>query len=275
MGKIVWLGSYPKSGTTWLRAFLHNFLRPADRPHDINRLTDFSASECDAGLYRYHDPRPASHYSMAQVQALRPRVHRDLTRAFPGLVFVKTHNAVVLVEGVPLLTPAVTAGSIYIVRDPRAVALSYSHHLGRSIEETIAFMANDGAATGRGDDRQVFERLGSWSTHVQSWTDRPNPRLHVMRYEDMLADPVASFGAVIRFLGNEPPADRLAQAVRFSAFEVLQEQERRAGFVERPAGAASFFRAGQAQSWRGTLTAAQIGRIETDHGATMRRFGYL
>jgi Sulfotransferase domain len=274
MGNIVWLASYPKSGTTWLRAFLHNFLRPTDRPYDINRLTDFSESECDAQLYRHHDPRPASHYSIAEVQRLRPLVHRDLTKAFPDLVFVKTHNAVLLVEGMPLLTPQVTAGSIYIVRDPRAVAVSYSHHFGMPIDEVIDFMANDGAATG-GDDRHVFERLSSWSAHVLSWTQQPNPRLHVLRYEDVLADPAASFGRVIRFLGREPSADRLDQAIRFSAFEVLQEQERQAGFVERPASAKAFFRTGKADAWREALTAAQIGRIERDHAAQMRRFGYL
>ena len=274
MGKIVWLASYPKSGTTWLRAFLHNFLLPADQPHDINRLTDFSASECDAALYRHYDPRPPSHYSAAEVQALRPQVHRDLTQASPELVFVKTHNAVVLVEGKPLLTPQVTAGSIYLVRNPRAVALSYSHHLGRPIDEVIAFMAHDGAATGN-DDRQVFERLGSWSTHVQSWTPGPSPRLHVMRYEDMLADPLANFARLIRFLGREPPPDRLDQAIRFSAFEVLQEQEARSGFVERPAKTTAFFRAGRAEAWREALTPRQIARIEADHGLQMRRFGYL
>ena len=274
MGNIVWLASYPKSGTTWLRAFLHNFLRPTDRPYDINRLTDFSESECDAQLYRHYDSRPASTYSIADVQRLRPKVHRDLTKAFPDLVFVKTHNAVLMVEGMPLLTPQFTAGSIYIVRDPRAVALSYSHHFGRPVDEVIDFMANDGAATGN-DDRHVFERLGSWSTHVQSWTQQPNPRLHVMRYEDMLADPVASFGRVIRFLGREPPAERLDQAIRFSAFEVLQEQERQTGFVERPATATEFFRAGKADAWRTILTPAQIGRIEHDHAQQMRRFQYL
>jgi hypothetical protein len=274
MGKIVWLAAYPKSGTTWLRAFLHNFLRPADRPHDINRLTDFSAGECDAALYRHYDPRPASLYTDAEVQALRPLVHRDLAQAAPGPVFVKTHNAVLVVEGVPLLTPRETAGSIYLVRDPRAVALSYSHHLGRPIDEIIAFMSNDGAATGR-DDRQVFERLASWSSHVQSWTARPNPRLHVMRYEDMLADPIESFGRVVRFLGGEPPADRLGRAVRFSAFESLRDQEQSAGFVERPETAARFFRAGQAEAWRTALTAKQIARIEADHAGQMRRFGYL
>jgi hypothetical protein len=208
------------------------------------------------------------------VQALRPRVHRDLTRASPNVVFVKTHNAVVLVEGAPLLTPEVTAGSIYLVRDPRAVALSYSHHLGRPIEEVIDFMAHDGAAIGN-DDRQVFERLGGWSTHVRSWTQRPNPRLHVMRYEDMLSDPRPSFARLIRFLGTEPPPDRLDQAIRFSAFKILQEQETRAGFVERPAGAAAFFRAGAAAAWRQALTPRQIARIEADHAREMRRFGYL
>jgi Sulfotransferase domain len=274
MGKIVWLAAYPKSGTTWLRAFLHNFLRPADRPHDINRLTDFSAGECDAALYRPYDPRPASLYSDAEVQALRPLVHRDLAQSAPGPVFVKTHNAVLLVEGTPLLTPQETAGSIYLVRDPRAVAVSYSQHLGRPIDEIIAFMAHDGAATGR-DDRQVFERLSSWSSHVESWTARPHPRLHVMRYEDMLADPVAHFGGLIRFLGSEPPADRLDRAVRFSAFDRLQEQERDYGFVERPDTAVMFFRTGQADAWRAVLTARQIARIEADHAAQMRRFGYL
>jgi hypothetical protein len=274
MGKIVWLASYPKSGTTWLRAFLHNFLRPQDQPYDINQLNDFCESENDATLYHPYDPRPASHYSLADVQRLRPQVHRDLMRAFPDLVFVKTHNAVLVVEGVPLLTPDVTAGSIYIVRDPRAVAVSYSHHLGLSIDETIDFMANDGAAAGN-DEAHVFERLASWSSHVLSWTHHPNPLGHIMRYEDMLADPVSSFGNVVRFLGAEPPPDRLDRAVAFSRFEELQDQERRSGFVEKPQEAAAFFREGRADAWEEALTDAQMARIERNHGLQMRRFGYI
>jgi hypothetical protein len=274
MGKIVWLASYPKSGTTWLRAFLHNFLRPQDRPYDINRLNEFCESENDAALYHRYDPRSPRQYSLADVQRLRPLVHRDLTRAFPDLVFVKTHNAVLLVEGVPLLTPAVTAGSIYVVRDPRAVAVSYSHHLGLPIDETIAFMANDAAAAGN-DDTHVFERLAGWSSHVLSWTQHPNPRALVLRYEDMATDPLRSFGNVVRFLGREPPPDRLERAVQFSRFEILQEQERRSGFVERPTATAAFFREGRTDGWRDVLTPAQMARIERDHAAQMRRFGYL
>ena len=174
----------------------------------------------------------------------------------------------------PLLSPEVTAGAIYIVRDPRAVALSYSRHLGWSIDQTIDFMANDGAATGQ-DDRHVFERLASWSSHVASWTQQPNPRQLVLRYEDMLADPQKSFGTVIRFLGREPPAGRLDRAIRFSRFEELQAQEQRAGFIERPGSAPAFFAEGRADAWREVVTAEQTARIAERHGAQMRRFGYL
>lgn len=35
---VVWLASYPKSGNTWLRAFLANYLRDPSAPTDINAI---------------------------------------------------------------------------------------------------------------------------------------------------------------------------------------------------------------------------------------------
>ena len=275
MGKLVWLASYPKSGSTWLRAFLHNYIRDSRAPHSINSLQDLSTGESGASLYRRFDPRPASRYSIADVQRMRPLVHRALMAAHPDLVFVKTHNASLLVEGFPLMTPDATAGAIYLLRDPRDIAVSYSRHLGRPIDETIAFMADPAAATG-GTDVKVYERLSSWSVHVHFWTRSPNPRLLIMRYEDMVARPEEAFGAVIRFLGDEPPSDRLARAIRFSAFDELSRQERVHGFGERPPEAvAPFFRSGTPGEWRTALTEAQRKQIGRDHGEVMARFGYL
>jgi hypothetical protein len=275
MGQVVWIASYPKSGSTWLRAFLHNYVRDPAEPHDINSLMELTTGESSAARYRPHDPRPASRYTIADVQRMRPLVHRDLAAAHPGLVFVKTHNALLVVEGVQTITKDVTAAAIYILRDPRDVAISYSRHLGRPIDETIGIMADVEAATG-GSDEKVYERLSSWSAHVHFWTRRPHAGLHVMRYEDMLAAPEAAFGGLIRFLGSDPPAERLARAVRFSDFTVLQAQEQARGFVEQPAlSRGAFFRAGRSGQWREVLTRAQAARIERDHGAVMRRFGYL
>lgn len=275
MGQLVWIASYPKSGNTWMRAFLHNYIRQPDAPYDINRLTDLAAADVNAEHYRRYDPRPATDYSIADVQRMRPLVHRDLTALDSTLVFVKTHNARLQVAGAPLITPEVTAGAIYIVRDPRDVAASYSRHLGRSIDDTIAFMADRGAATG-GTGAKVYEWHSSWSVHVQSWTSRPDPHVHVVRYEAMAAAPAAAFGPLIRWLGQDPPPERLSRAIRFSAFGELRGQEQAKGFSERVAESTGpFFATGQPGQWRAVLTPAQCARIERDHGTLMQRFGYL
>jgi hypothetical protein len=275
MGNLVWLASYPKSGNTWLRAFLHNYIAEPEKPYDINRLIDLSASEADAKFFRPHDVRPASQYSIEAVQRIRPLVHRELTKLHPDLVFVKTHNASLSVHGVPLCTPEVTEGAIYIVRDPRDVAISYSQYTGRSLDQIITFMAKSQAAN-RSTDGQVFELLGSWSMHVDSWTRNRNPKLLVLRYEDMLENPLGSFGAVIDFLGEKPEPGRLDRAVEFSAFKSLAGQEAACGYAANaPNAASAFFRVGRAGQWREVLSTAQCLRIEADHREVMRRFGYV
>jgi hypothetical protein len=267
MGKLVWLASYPKSGNTWLRAFLHNYIAQPETPYSINSLADFSVVECSAALFPPHDGRPEA------VQRLRPAVHRGLTKLHDDLVFVKTHNANLALHGVPFCTPDVTAGAVYVMRDPRDVAVSYAAYMGLGLDATIDFMGRKGAAN-RGTAAQVFELLSSWSAHVDSWA---GDRRHlVVRYEDLRASPVLTFGKIIDYLGDAPEPARLRRAIEFSRFEELAAQERAHGYgAHAPGTAAAFFRRGVSGAWRDALTPAQAGRIEADHGAAMRRFGYL
>ena len=48
MGNIVWLASYPKSGNTWLRAFLHNLMTDAEQPVDINKMAALTQGDSQA-----------------------------------------------------------------------------------------------------------------------------------------------------------------------------------------------------------------------------------
>lgn len=268
MGKIVWLASYPKSGNTWVRAFLHNYIVNAPAPHSINSLVDFSVAE-SAGAFFGPD---SARLSTKQVQRLRPGVHEQLTKLYPDLVFVKTHNANLAMHGIPLITPAHTAGAVYIVRDPRDVALSYAAYARKSVDEIIDFMAEPGAATAT-DAAQIFELLGSWSEHALSWVGAPKRLL--VRYEDLLAEPERYFVRIIRFLGTgEVDTARLARAISFSGFDVLAGQEGAEGY-RAGGGVEKFFRAGKAGQWRERLTSAQAARIETAHGEVMQKFGYV
>ncbi|MDW3117045.1 MAG: hypothetical protein R8G60_04095 [Roseovarius pacificus] len=49
---IVWLASYPKSGNTWTRAFLANYLANAKNPIGINDIHKFGVGDNIAEMYR-------------------------------------------------------------------------------------------------------------------------------------------------------------------------------------------------------------------------------
>ncbi len=274
MGKIVWLASYPKSGNTWLRAFLHNLFRRPGTTYDINRLIDFSTSESAIGWYIEVAKRPVAEMSRAEIAALRPAVHARLTEIFPDNVFAKTHNALVEESGVPTITLAHTAGAIYVVRNPLDVCISFADHYALTIDQAIVEMNRPGMMT-TATKTHVAEIFGSWSENVESWTGRPNPALHVMRYEDMLAQPEQTFGAVARFLGLNPTAARLRHAIELSSFDNLRRQEEKSGFHERSEMSARFFRVGRADQWRAKLTPEQIESMVSANEKQMRRFGYL
>ena len=274
MGALIWLASYPKSGNTWLRAFLHNLLRNPDQAFDINRLTSFCIIDSLAHHYAHVAGRPAATMTPDEIARLRPDVHRLFTKASPDNSFVKTHLAFGLDAGVPTITPATTAGAIYVLRNPLDVAVSYAHHLGASIDETIALMARPGYRT-QPSAEWVAEPMGSWSEHVASWVDAPLPRRHVVRYEDMHAAPIRTFGAIAAFLGLAPPRDRLERAIKLSSFKVLRDQEKRHGFAEKSTAAERFFREGRTEAWRQALTTDQARAIVAGHRPVMERFGYV
>lgn len=273
MGAIIWLASYPKSGNTWTRAFLHNLLMNPKEPADINALNRFCLGEDKAQYYTQFESRPLTELTFKEVMALRPKVHQLLTEAFPDSVFVKTHNFLGEIEGVPLVTMEHTAGAIYIVRNPLDVVISYSHHYGVDIDTAIEQMNNPlmGTPTTEMVVRQVY---GSWSMNVQSWTQVPMPSLHVMRYEDMYSQPFQTFATLARFLGLNPPRERLQKAIDNSSFKALQRQERQHGFIERSANS-RFFREGRPGQWRKALSEEQIARIVEVHREQMARFDYI
>lgn len=177
----------------------------------------------------------------------------------------------------PFSPAETTAGAIYVVRDPRDVAVSLAHHMSRDIDGAIALMADPDAMLARQKRRlsaQMPVRLLSWSAHVESWQDSPGLNLLQLRYEDMLATPDIALPAAARFAQVQTPPGSLAGALAASRFETLRAQEDTNGFRERPPGMERFFRQGRAGGWRESLSAVQAARIERDHGAVMARLGY-
>ena len=273
---LVWVASYPKSGNTWMRVLLTNYLRPAGGPASINELLPGA---------RWFDRHEFEEYTGLHVSALTPDqtlryrslFHELLAAELPRPTFVKVHDACLGTDRGDLLFPAsATAGAVYIVRNPLDVAVSYAHHAQRPVGLVIGWMGDPSRTTSASRSYHVLPQpLSTWSGHVLSWLDRTEFPVHCVRYEDLLADPAAEFGAVVRFAGLDHDAGAVARAVGRSRFERLREQEARAGFRERMPWAPSFFREGRAGSWRGALTREQVRALVDAHGPAMRRLGYL
>lgn len=278
MRNIVWLASYPKSGNTWLRALLTNFQSHGDVPADINNLTasKFASSRQTADNALGIE---CSDLTWEEIDCYRPAIYRYLAGQSRDLLFVKSHDAYTLnTNAEPIIPADVTIAAVYVVRNPLDVAVSLANYRGIAAHDAIDQMASESATLSGHRERLSFhlrQTLLSWSRHVLSWLDQRAIPLHVMRYEDMSQRPVETFREVVQFLGLPDNLERIQRAVDFSTFDTLRQQELEGGFRERPVETDAFFRRGRVGAWRETLTKEQVERLVRDHGAVMRRLGYL
>jgi aryl sulfotransferase len=274
--RTIWLASYPKSGNTWLRAVL-----TASRtggPVDIN---DLDGGPIAANRLVVDDALgvPSSSLTPDEVELVRPRIDDVLAAEAPGPLLRKIHDGLFRGPGgEPIVSAAATRAALYMVRDPRAIAVSYAHHSGQTLDWASRRLSDPDAAMSPTSERlgpQVRQRLGTWSEHVRSWTDDAPFPVHVLRYEDCATAPVPTFADALRFAGVGPVDDEsVARAVEHASFARLREAEAEHGFDERPVEVSSFFRRGEAGSWRDELPRELAAAIADDHGQTMARFGY-
>ncbi len=191
-----------------------------------------------------------------------------------GVAFIKAHAALGIAGGYPTIDLTSSVGAIYIVRNPLDIATSLGAHFGFSIDDAIdRICLNNCVLTP--DDTLVPEFWGSWSQNVASWTGSPNPRIKLVRYEDMLSMPHAVLRSVADFVGQIPDEQQLADAIHLASFRRLKEIERKYGFSEAVRPDQRFFRRGRAGGWRTELNTQQIRRIVAAHHIQMRRVGYL
>jgi aryl sulfotransferase len=275
---IVWLSSFPKSGSTWFRLLLANWREAGETPVSINKLASpgdhlFTREAFDeATLLNSGLLHPE------EIDSLRGGVYRLLTGEAAGRWYVKVHEAFRRnAEGEPFLGSGAVRAAIYLVRDPRDVAASLAAHFDISIDRAITIINSRGAILSAPSGRQALQlrqpMLG-WSGHAESWLDQTDVPVHLVRYEDLKADTAAVFAGALEFLGEHVESHRVERAVRNSEFREVQRQEREAGFQERLSATTPFFRQGRTGGWSSELTPEQVERLVNANRTVMRRLGY-
>jgi len=170
---------------------------------------------------------------------------------------------------------------IYIVRDPRDVAVSFYYY------NLKVRVIPDGSPMDEFVERWVAakvvgyaDRVGCWEDHVLSWVRlrQGKPGFRLVRYEDLLADPVKELTGLASLLNIEATPERIERAVQLSSAGHMQSLEK----VQSQKWVATkgtrmdipFVREAKAGGWKKKLSAPAVRMIEQAWGRTMKELGY-
>ncbi|MCA9009885.1 MAG: sulfotransferase domain-containing protein [Planctomycetaceae bacterium] len=213
------LASYPKSGNTWVKFVLATLL--ADGPVDA------------WGNRNQFVPMVGHHSSAASMRS--------------GERLLKTH------EG---FRP-VYRKSVYLVRDPRDVCVSYFYHERRKlgVRDPFSHFLNrflHGSVDG----------YGTWETHTKSWIQAAASGQYgvlVVRYEDLLDDSQGGFRRICEFLKMDVSDERLSFALADNTPDRMREKEQKS--PDRPTRTGenqSFIRSARSSDWQAHFSDADL-----------------
>ena len=276
---IIWLASYPKSGNTWLRMFLKSyFMKPGEK-----------LSLMRSKLDNFRDQGFPDQYTLDHLNVDCDKFE-DIVKNWEAMQdyinlnnrtnFVKTHSAMCTVGSYQFTTLRNTKGGIYMVRDPRDVVDSLSHHMGLNHEQTLGHMSSsyNFEYPLLGNKGYKKSLMGSWSDHYNSWKNFKSCKILIIKYEDMVSDELNTFTKVINYLKEideiEFNNDKLHQALKQTQFKELQKIEKSEGFLEKGKGEL-FFRKGKIGTWKTEVSPNIINKIEKLFKNEMKELGYL
>jgi hypothetical protein len=281
---IVWLASYPRSGNTFFRVLLkHLYGQPTYSGFASGDIT----SRIGRGDLTGHEELPPRVVEAIARGGKDLRVALEELDRAPELYFIKTHR---------LSWADVDHGqrAVYLVRDPRDALSSHGWFLidfarastprWSSLREGTLRQAAAVLLTGtlpvlamvalrkvglraklyRFVMRELLRArheaghgVKRWLAMNETWLGRPG-RTALLRYEDLVADPIGAMKKTLDALGLDLPPT----GDRFPSFAELQQVH------------GKFFRKGVTGGWADDLSPELAERICAAAATDMQRFGY-
>lgn len=273
---IIWLASYPKSGNTWFRCFISALTNPTFSLNNLETHGIFSSK----GTFESILDLDIDSIPLNRTDEMRREAYRHRNAQAKSQLFVKVHDACIVspYDGLRQIPEGITRATVYLVRDPRDVAVSLTNHNGKDHEHSVyKNICNVEAALVKQDkgNNQLYQPLSTWQNHYYSWVEQDDLNVEVIRYEDMLDDPMETFSRAIRHMELDYTPEEISQAINATTFDKLKAKEEEEGFVEKPSHTRSFFNKGKKGRWEEILTPAQVAEIERVNEKAMRELGYL
>jgi hypothetical protein len=268
----LWVVGYPRSGTTYLRALLANYILGNDRPLSLTELANSSRGEHWEELWTELTGKTASEREPNAQWQCRPAYFQRLRAHLTRTRIIKAHTPNNTWFGTPAFNFEPDDRIVHIVRHPCAVAVSSAAFYGISQAEAVErlFMED---LTLHGAPAYGFEFLGSWRSHTLGWMQTSSvPAIHI-RYHDLVANTAPMLTKIVEFLGMPVDQQRISFAVAASSFMLLKALEQANGFIEAPKGR-TFFREGDPFAWQTSLERPLQDRLLTEFADLITSLGF-
>lgn len=280
---IIWLASYPKSGNTYVRAFLSAYYFSKDGQFDFNQISH---------IRQFPDKEFLNEKTESVLEASKQWIpsQRKII-ANKKIKFLKTHNCLGNYKGNTFTSNETSLGAIYIVRDPRNVFTSVKNHFSYDDEKALQ-MISDKKSTLMSKGYETFSYISSWANNYLSWLRYNDFRRLFIKYEDLLENKYETFRDIIVFsntLMNRPEGvdkSKLQKAIETTNFSVLKDKEIKESFNGTDIGFKNwrnlhsenknlFFNLGPENKWEEKLDKKIKNDIEINFNEEMKKLKYL
>ena len=279
---IIWIASYPKSGNTWVRSIISSLIYSNDGNFDFDLLKKIQQYPSQKYFKNFtKDFQNINEIKKYWIES------QDIINLDKEVKFFKTHHINCKIGEHAFTNKNNTLGTIYVVRDPRNLINSFTNHY--SIDKNTAknFITSRQSVTGALEDMKrdnsIFTILGSWNDHLKSWTSM-NQNLLLIKYEDLIIDPLNEINKIIKFLENlidfSYNQEKINKIINSTSFEIMKKKETEEGFHESVMdntneNKVNFFNLGKENKWEKYLNSEDQEFIKDKLGLEMKELGYI
>jgi len=282
---IIWLASYPKSGNTYVRAFLSAYYFSENGQFDFNQISNIEQFPHEKFFKKKVN-------SISEASKQWVPIQKEINKN-KKIRFFKTHSFLGNYQGNEFTSPETTLGAVYIVRDPRNVLTSLKNHysfdddkaLEMITDKTRSLMSNKGS-------HASLTFISSWAENYLSWIRNNQFRKLFVKYEDLVTNKYETFRDIIVFtntLMNRVEGvnkSKLQKAIETTNFNVLKKKEISETFDGSQSSFKSwrqfhsenknlFFNLGPENNWKKILKIKISNKIENCFEKEMKTLGYL
>ena len=283
---IIWLASYPKSGNTWLRAFITSLVYKEENLNTLDKLKQIHAYPLSKDFYNLLDD-----FENFEEISKNWEKSQSILNLDKKIKFLKTHHILCSINNNFFTSYKNSIGVIYIVRDPRNVITSLKHHYSfKTYDDALEFMLDRNRFSGKMGKKNTYARetefptyISNWKNHYNAWKNFKKNYL-LIRYEDLIKNPDNKFNEISKYLCKllkfKIDKKNIQKAILNSSFKNLKQSEEKFGFNEAPPDQITnekkkFFNLGPDNDWETHLPNNIRKEIEINFMKEMKELNYL